>query len=107
MQTNNDSGVNREEQLLMEYGSIRQLNEERLKFLSSRYNDEAIQTETESNVQAEPAKLFENFQASVSEKKPLSPVASLQKKFSSSWLNMQSYLSERKQQFRNDEQRNR
>jgi hypothetical protein len=107
MQSNNDSAVDREEQLLMEYGSIRQLNEERLKFLSGRYNDEAIQTETASSQPGEPARPFENFQASVSEKKHVSPVASLQKKFSSSWLNMQSYLSERKQQLRNEEQRNR
>ncbi|HEY9759134.1 MAG TPA: hypothetical protein V6C97_28465 [Oculatellaceae cyanobacterium] len=106
MQSNKNSESNREEQLLMEYGSVRQLNEERLRFLSSRYNDEAIQAQSETS-EPEPVNPFSNFQASVSEKKPLSPVETLQKKFSSSWLNMQSYLNERKQQLRNDEQRNR
>ncbi len=105
MENDNKSDGNRDQELLVEYSSLRQLNEERLRFLNSRLGEAASEEVIES---PEPiGSTLSNFQASVPETKIESPVASMQKKFSTSWLNMQNYLSERKQQTRNGEQKNR
>ena len=105
MQKDDKAEGNREEALLVEYASMRQLNEERLRFLNSRLPDAVTTGSDEAPEQINSP--FSNFQASVPEPKVDTPVASLQKKFSTSWLNMQNYLSERKAQSRNGEQKNR
>ena len=97
-----DKSEAREEALLVEYHSMRELNEDRLRFLNSKFAESGAEPEEASEQINSP---FSNFQASVPESKSDTPVASLQKKFSTSWLNMQNFLSERKAQSRNGDQK--
>ena len=101
MQKDNKSNGGQENEAPVEYESLRQLNADRLRFLSGRLG-ESVESEEEP---AAPESPFSNFQASVPDVKPASPLAAMQQKFSNSWLNMQGYLSEKKQQNRNGEHR--
>lgn len=74
----------------VEYVSLRQLNEERLRALNYRKDDSTPEPEPERE-----GSKFANFQASVPEVKPSTPLAAMHKKFSSSWVSMQNYLGER------------
>ncbi len=74
----------------VEFVSIRQLNEERLRSLNFRKDDSPPEPEPDHG-----SSPFANFQASVPEIKPSTPLAAMHKKFSSSWVSMQNYLGER------------
>jgi hypothetical protein len=84
----------------VEYVSLRQLNSERLKGLSGRFAEEAEATSNEPSYFSErESNPFESSQLVVPDegKKTPNALQNIQRKFSTSWLNMQQYLGEKKQ----------
>jgi hypothetical protein len=84
----------------VEYVSMRQLNSERLKGLYGRFTEEPEVTSFEpSHSVGREANPFENAPPPVPDEGKRTPNAlqNIQRKFSTSWLNMQQFLGEKKQ----------
>jgi hypothetical protein len=84
----------------VEYVSMRQLNSERLKGLSGRFAEElAVVSFEPQDSEQRAANPFESApHPAQGEAKPVpKPLQNIQRKFSTSWLNMQQFLGEKKQ----------
>jgi hypothetical protein len=83
----------------VEYVSLRQLNNERLKGLNGRFGDEPETIQVEPSHSAGAPNPFDTVRASAPDetKTASNTLQNIQRKFSTSWLNMQHYLGDRKQ----------
>jgi hypothetical protein len=84
----------------VEYVSMRQLNSERLKGLSGRFAEERVAASFEPTQSSEGApNAFDNPHPAAPGEAKTAPNAlqNIQRKFSTSWLNMQQFLGEKKQ----------